>query len=104
MSRARDTPLRRTRLRPVSQDRLDDEDAWRDTKLAVTARDRGRCQAEIVWPEVACSGRIDPHHVWPVGAGGPRCDVENVTSLCRAHHDAVHQSDPRRARKLGLLR
>ena len=68
------------------------------------ARDRHTCRAVAVWPESGeCSGRLDPHHVLPLGRGGPRCDVENIYALCRRHHDAVH-AQPMTARELGLLR
>ena len=96
--------LRRTRLKPVSERREAGRDAYEDAKAAVWARDRGQCQAERRWPEVACGGRLDPHHVWPQGLYPERrCDPDAMLVVCRRHHDHIHHVDPRRARELELL-
>lgn len=92
------------RLAPVSKKRLAERAAYEDAKTAVEYRDRGECQAERSWPEVKCWGRRDPHHIAPTGRYPERrADPDNMTTLCRGHHDAVHQVDPVRARALGLL-
>jgi hypothetical protein len=68
---------------------------------AVLARDGG-CLARSTVPEVACFGRIDPHHLQPRGRGGADT-ADNLASLCRAHHRWVHDH-PQQATLLGLLR
>lgn len=72
-----------------------------DIYEAVLARDGG-CVARALMPEVTCWGRIDPHHVLRRSQGGPD-HVDNLVSLCRAHHSAVHEQVAR-AKNLGLLR
>lgn len=67
----------------------------------VLARDGG-CVARNLMPEVQCWGRIDPHHVLRRSQGGAD-HVDNLVSLCRAHHSAVHEQVAR-AKSLGLLR
>lgn len=96
-------PLARGRqIRTRSDKRTAEDGAWRDCKMRVDARDGGRCQAEALVPEVPCGGRLDPHHVWPTGQGGPRTDPANVVTACRSHHDWIH-AHTRQARERGLL-
>jgi hypothetical protein len=96
-------PKARKRLRPRSEERVAEDEQWRDVKLAVKARDGHECRAAALVPEVGCGGRLDPHHVWPTGRGGPRLDLANVLQCCRHHHDWIHHEHPARARELGLL-
>lgn len=97
----RKTPLQRSgRLRQVSPKRKSVA-VPKDIYAEVVTRDRG-CVAERVWPEVRCAGRLDPHHVLRRSHGGPDT-AENLVTLCRAHHDAVH-ANPARSYALGLLR
>jgi hypothetical protein len=101
----RSDSLKRSRLKPVSDQRRAEEPEYEAMKATVALRDRGRCQAAEIWPEIDCAGPRDPHHVYPTGMFPERrCDPEAVKTLCRAHHDAVHQVDPVRARQLGLLK
>jgi len=55
-----------------------------------------------VLEERPCWGRLDPHHLWPRGRGGPD-ELGNLITLCRRHHDFVH-GHPAWATDLGLLR
>lgn len=96
--------MARTRLSPVSEKRAAQRGEYEDAVAAAFLRDRWSCHAEKLAGNVACGGRLDPHHVWPTGQGGPRCDPDNIIACCRAHHDWIHQTDPRRARELGLLK
>jgi hypothetical protein len=98
------TGMARTRLQPVSAKRRDQRDEYSDAVAAAFLRDRWVCHAELLVREVECGGRIDPHHVHPTGQGGPRCDSDNIVACCRRHHSWIHQTDPERARELGLLR
>lgn len=105
----RRTPLARTgRLSPVSAKRTAQASEYLAALRIVRRRDCGRCVAGrwagmVTAPfPTECHGPIDPHHVWPVGRGGPRCDPENIILLCRAHHDWAH-GHPLLARAVGLL-
>lgn len=96
--------MRRTPLARVSARRTGERLAYEKAKLAAWNRDRGQCQAARTWPEIECGGRKDPHHVRPTGMWPElRCDPDNLITLCRAHHDAVHHFQPAKARTLGLL-
>lgn len=84
---------RRKRLAPVSERRLsENEGDWTECKRIVRERDRGVCQIERFFTEHKCipGDRTHPHHCWPVGAGGPRLDPENVATVCAIGHDWIH--------------
>lgn len=99
-------------MRRVSAKRAAEKDAYAAAKREAWSRDGGTCQAapdrkrgREGWPEIECGGPVDPHHVAPVGQYPKlRCDPDNLLTLCRNHHDAVHHQDPIRARQLGLLK
>lgn len=60
--------------------------AQAEARDACFARDRGQCQARIV----TCGGRLDPHHIWRQGQGGPWEDW-NLITLCDNCHRWVHE-------------
>ena len=96
--------MRRTPLARVSAKRKDEAHEYDRARTIAFLRDKGVCQAARIWLEVECSGRLDPHHIHPVGRYPElRCDPDNLVTLCRAHHSAAHDADPVRARELGLL-
>jgi hypothetical protein len=96
--------LRRSYLKPVSDKRREGLPAYEAAKEQAWQRDRGQCQGAKRWAEVACHGKIDPHHIAPQGEYPElRCDVTNILCLCRAHHQHVHNVDPTGARERGLL-
>lgn len=69
---------------------------------AAWARDRGRCQAEHLVPEVRCGGQLDPHEVIPRSAWpGGELVLENVRMVCRQHHRWI-DDHPEAAHKAGL--
>lgn len=72
----------------------------KDIYEAVLARDAG-CKAAGVAPG-QCQGRIDPHHILRRSQGGPDT-MENLVSLCRAHHSWVHDH-PGESYELGFLK
>jgi 5-methylcytosine-specific restriction endonuclease McrA len=78
------------------------ESQWRSAKAAAFARDGGRCQAPGLVPSVSCWGGVDPHHILPRSRLGPD-HVDNLVTLCRAHHDWTH-AHPALSKPLGLLR
>jgi 5-methylcytosine-specific restriction endonuclease McrA len=67
----------------------------------VLARDLG-CVARDTVRQIRCYGRIDPHHVLPRSRGG-KDTLDDLISLCRAHHEWVHDH-PAESYELGLLR
>lgn len=94
--------IRSTPLRKVSRKRAAQRYDYEQAKAAAWLRDGGRCQAD--WPEVDCAGPLDPHHIATQRMYPElRCDPENLLTLCRAHHQAVHE-DTKTARRKGLLR
>lgn len=70
--------------------------------LADVVRRDGGCVARTIVVEVACWGRLDPHHVLRRSQGGSD-DPSNLVTLCRAHHSWVHDNVGD-AVALGLLR
>lgn len=49
-----------------------------------------------------CSGGLDPHHITHRGAGGD--DIpENVITLCRHHHNLVHNGTIPRSKLYAIL-
>ncbi len=61
----------------------------------VRIRDQNRCQATLPGGE-KCGARrwLDLHHRIPLSAGGGD-SLENLTTLCRAHHQAHHVNEAR---------
>jgi hypothetical protein len=102
---------RRTPLRPKSDKRAAEDDAYNEAKRRVRRRDKGVCLlgklARALPPDhpVAkhvCDGLRDPHHICPTGWGGPRCDENNMATHCRGGHHWIHDH-PVLAISLGLL-
>lgn len=65
-------------------------------------RDKGRCQAEQLVPDVRCGGPIDVHELvprscWPKGY----LVLTNTVLICRSHHMWV-DSNPAAAHAVGL--
>jgi hypothetical protein len=58
-------------------------------RRAVIDRDGG-CAARWVLRH-DCAGRIDPHHVWRKGQGGPD-EAWNLIAVCRLAHSWIHDN------------
>jgi hypothetical protein len=110
-STLRRTQMRRSQMRHRSDDRAEeDAGAWSAIKEIVNVRDLDQCQARpvleaaagVTRAETLCLGPNHPHHVHPVGTGGPRLDPHNVVTLCARHHRWVHEH-ARDAQWFGLL-
>ncbi len=116
MSLPRRTPLRRTaplrqstplarggRLPQQSQKRKREAADRAEVRRVVYDRDR-RCVAELLVPDVRCSGPLDVDEIVPRSARpGGHLDPDNCQLLCRAHHDWKH-AHPEEAAALGLRR
>lgn len=53
---------------------------WREARKRALDRDGGEC--------VVCGTEenLHVHHIYPVSAGGPRFELNNLVTLCRTHH------------------
>jgi hypothetical protein len=58
---------------------------------AIRFRDQGRCQFKRQGTDAICGERrfVDLHHIQPISQGGAH-QPENLTTLCRAHHQLTH--------------
>lgn len=72
-----------------------------DVRSRVFLRDGG-CRGRALIPDLSCWGKLDPHHILRRSQGG-QDTLDNLVTLCRAHHDWVH-AYPESSRNLGLLR
>jgi 5-methylcytosine-specific restriction endonuclease McrA len=93
--------VKRTALKPKSAKRIAEDKAFGPIRKAVFERDQ-RCMAPIDWGR--CEGVWDAHHV--VSRARDRTlahDMENLRTLCRSHHQYVHDN-PTEATFAGLLR
>lgn len=77
--------MKRTRIRPRSQRRVDEADQRAAAVAEAFAPHRGRCALE---PVGGCWGPIDPHEVIRRGQRpGSHLDARLILPLCRRHHD-----------------
>jgi len=97
----RSAPLRRTSLTRRTPLARSSRPVPTDAYEIVALRDRD-CRGRTLVPDLACLGRLDPHHLVRRSQGGSD-QPENLVLLCRAHHSWVHEN-PAAARSLGLLR
>ena len=100
--------LKRSRLNPMSRKRRDQIPAREECVRIVLARDRGcvfpnRWVAEGNWPTnmPPCDGPLDVHEPRHRSQGADPTDPDQCVTLCRAHHDLVHNL-PVTAKDLGL--
>ena len=63
-----------------------DTDEWRRVSRAARRRDGRRCTCCDV-----AGHRLDVHHVQPIHSGGEAFSLDNLTSVCRPCHRAVHR-------------
>lgn len=96
---SRRTPLQRSS--PIRQRRHRSLAVPPDIYLEIARRDEG-CVGRRLVPEVACFGRLDPHHLLRRSQGGSDA-ASNLVILCRSCHDWVH-AHPSLAIERGLLR
>lgn len=97
------TPLpRRTRLRPRSPKRAAQAAEFQPLMVACYRRDGWECQLRHAVAECECWGPLHPHHILPRSRGG-KDELDNLVTLCAAHHQWTHLN-PADAKRLGLLR
>ena len=92
---------RRGPLKPVSARRSGERVKRRRVVASALDRDGG-CVAAGLVVDVACWGPLDGHE--PIARSAWRAgylEVDNVVTLCRAHHDWTH-AHPDEATALGL--
>jgi 5-methylcytosine-specific restriction endonuclease McrA len=95
--------IRRTRIAQQSEKRKVEQREWQRVAEAALRRDSHTCQAANLVPDLACKGRLDPHHIATKRrAPELRLSLSNLVTLCRAHHDWTH-AHPYEAERLGLL-
>lgn len=68
----------------------------------VALRDNFSCRIAPLVPDVACFGRLTPHHLRKASQGG-EFTPDNLIAACQFHNDWV-ETEPARARALGLVR
>ena len=99
--------LKRARLNPMSRKRRDQIPAREECVRIVLARDGGCvferrwAGAEMVLPMPGCWGPLDVHEPGHRSQGADPTDPDQCITLCRAHHDLVHNL-PLTAKDLGL--
>lgn len=89
----RRTPLKRTRIKPVSDKAKAKAATWKKVRKEVIERDQRLCRlCDIEGRRTPC---LDVHHILYRSQGG--ADVrDNLISLCRECHDRAHlTSSPR---------
>jgi 5-methylcytosine-specific restriction endonuclease McrA len=64
---------------------------WQKTRRAVRARDGGRC----VYEGDECRGQLEVHHLVSVRRGGAPFDLDNLVTVCRAHHEVIEAEQRR---------
>ena len=93
--------MRRTRLRPVSQKRLDERDERDAVRETVLRRQMFRCAAPSAFG-LRCGGRLEVHELQGRGVRpGGHLDEANCIALCATHHRYV-TDHPSAARIAGL--
>lgn len=90
------------RLRPVSQKKALERQAYYGEWKPRVMAERLGCEGRVAIPEVKCWGAHTLHHVWLTKQGGPLMDRGNVLRLCLTHHGWVHDH-PTQAKRRGLL-
>ena len=66
---------------------------WAAVRRATLDRDGWRCQ------RCGRPGVLEVHHVRALEDGGAPYDPENLETICKCCHIALHERDPERARR-----
>lgn len=61
---------------------------WRATAARARRRDGDRCTVARLLGGECSAGTRHAHHIRPVSDGGEAFDLENVATVCSAHHPA----------------
>lgn len=93
---------RRKWIRPRSARSIERAPERHQVRMAALTRDRDRCRAEKLVPEIRCGGQLDPHEVVPRSAWAEgQYVLSNVLMVCRRHHDWIGDN-PAAAHEVGL--
>jgi hypothetical protein len=98
------SPLRRrTGLKAESDKTRGRRNERADAVAAAFARDRWRCRAERLVPEVRCGGKLEGHEPRQRSvAPGSQYDVNEIVTICRVHHRWIDDHEIEATRR-GLL-
>lgn len=93
---------RRKRIAQRSARVLAELPEWARVVDAAWERDKGRCQAEQLVPDVRCGGQLECHERIPRSAWAKGyLDLDNVILVCHQHHRWIGDF-PAAAHALGL--
>jgi 5-methylcytosine-specific restriction endonuclease McrA len=69
--------------------------AWQKAREAARARDGHRC----VYADTGdCYGQLEVHHLISVRRGGDPFALDNLVTVCRAHHEVLEAAQRKAAR------
>jgi 5-methylcytosine-specific restriction endonuclease McrA len=60
--------------------------AWQKARKAARARDGNRC---VCTDDGDCHGQLEVHHLISVRRGGDPFALDNLVTVCRAHHEVI---------------
>lgn len=95
-------PMKRTRLKPMSDTRRDELPERRRVHDQVLARDGHKCLLRFAFPDQPCGGELHPHHLLKASQGG-KYEPDNLLTACNVHNDMV-ETEPDIAAAMGLVR
>jgi 5-methylcytosine-specific restriction endonuclease McrA len=75
--------------------------AWHKAREAARQRDRNRC---VYAGNGDCYGQLEVHHLISVRRGGAPFALDNLVTVCRAHHEVIKEAQRKAARlEKGIL-
>jgi hypothetical protein len=68
--------------------------AWHKARAAARERDGNQC---LYADNGNCYGQLEVHHLISVRRGGPPFDLNNLVTVCRAHHEIIEAAQRKAA-------